>query len=78
MPHLLLRLEVTLYVTTLLPLGVTIGIQQETYIASEENSLVTVCATISSGMSERSLAVTLSTAGGDAEGIWERGTGNDA
>lgn len=46
----------------------TVGIEQETYIANEENGMVTVCVGISTGTSERVLLVTLTTEGGDAEG----------
>lgn len=46
--------------------------EQGTYIASEENSMVSVCAVVSSGTSERGLLVTLITEGSTAEGThWE-------
>lgn len=48
--------------------GVTIGMQQETYFAMEEIDAVTVCALLSNGTSERNVSVTLSTQDGEAEG----------
>lgn len=48
--------------------GVTVGMQQETYFAVEDIDTVTVCALLSNGTSERNVSVTLSTQDGEAEG----------
>ena len=64
-------MEYNYYVVTMYVSGsqVTVGLSQTLYSVGEENGSQTVCA-ILSGMTQRSVTVTLSTVQGTAQGEW--------
>ena len=62
-----MHMEYKYYAVTMYVSGVTVGLSQTSYSVGEGNGSQTVCAVLS-GMTQRSVTVTLSTVQGTAQG----------